>query len=213
MTCRDIPHVLAGAIFSARWWSSHHHRRRRGGIPVQGGGPGQQFRTGVAAHHGVDDAGLHSAIPAPAGLGRVGVGRGGAEGQVTAVFENPDRQGGQLFVRAGQQRCNLFEELHGDPQHVDRVAQGDPPGQILWHQFERAGGVVDVAVRVVHPLHEARDGGLHHQRQAGPLGGFQLGEERQPLLHGRHRLGGKPTGVLLQPPQQRLRNVVQQLQR
>ena len=210
---RDVPHVLAGVVFPARRRRADHDRRRRGGVPVQRGRAGQQFRTGVAAHHGVDDAGLHPAVPAAAGLGSVGVGRGRAEGQVAAVLENSHRQRRQLIVIAGHERRNFFEELHGDPQHVDRVPQRDPPGQILRHEFEGPGGVVDVAARVGHPLHEVHDGGLHDQRQAGPLRGLQLGEERQTVLHGRHRLGGEPTGILLQPPQQRLRNAVQQFQR
>ena len=57
------------------------------------------------------------------------------------------------------------------------------------------------------------DRGLHDQRHAGSLGGLQVGEERQSVLHGRHRLGGQAPGVLLEPAQQRLGHRVQQDQR
>ena len=213
MTGRDVPNILTGMAFPARRRKSHHDRRRCGGVPVQCRGPGQQLRAGVAAYHGVDDAGLHPAVPVPARLGGIGVGSGGAEGEVSAVLEDPDRQRGQLLVGAGEHRGDFFEELQRDPDHVHRVAQRHPSGQILRQQFEGPRGVVDVAVGVGHPLHEVRDGGLHDQRQAGSLGGFQLGEERQPFLHHPHGLGGKPAGILLQPPQQRFRDAVQQLQR
>ncbi len=187
------------------------HGGRRGGVPVERRGLRLQFGSGVPAHDGVDDVGLHPGVPGAARFGLVGVGGGRGEREIAAVAQDSGGQRGQLLVGAGQQRYHLFEELHGDADHLDGLPQRDPPPQILRDDLERLRRVADVALRVAHPLDEVDDRGLHHQLHAGPLRRLEVGEERQTLLQGAHRFGGQPAGVLPQSPQHRVGHGLQHL--
>ncbi|SLD53915.1 Uncharacterised protein [Mycobacteroides abscessus subsp. massiliense] len=79
------------------------------------------------------------------------------------------------------------------------MPQCDAFGQILRHHLEGLHGEADGALGVADPLDEVVDRRLDHQCHAGALRGLQVGEERQPVFHDVHGLGGQASGVLLDP--------------
>ena len=87
--------------------------------------------VGLAADDGVDDQRLLPRVPGAAGLGGARVDGGGREGDLPAEPQDAFDERVPLGLVGGQRRQVVLEDVGGDADEVDGLAQRQPLGQVV----------------------------------------------------------------------------------
>jgi hypothetical protein len=77
----------------------------------------------------------------------------------------------------------VFEDVGGDADEVDGLAQGQPLGQVVGGDAEGLGGEADRLTALAEPGDEVRHPGLRHEQHARPLISGQPSEPGLVAVH------------------------------
>src|SRR5699024_7542733 len=180
---------------------AHQHGRLRCRVPPQCGGTGKYRLFRFTTHNAVDDESFQPRIPGTTSLGRGRVRVRGRESDLSAVTENPFDQGCAFRIVGGELRKLLFEYLDRQTYQPDRLAQADPPGELLRSRTKCLCGELQSLTGVLEPVHEPGGPVLSYQQYAGALFRGKALEPVQSFFHRRDAGGCHTSRSAFQFPQ------------
>ena len=177
------------------------HARRRANkhthlavaVPAEGGNARGQLGVVFAAEDAVNDERLQPGIPQASGLGRAGIDVCGGKGDLTGVQQN---RLAQHVIPGANAR---FDDLHGEPDQLQRLGERDRAQQLAGGSAEDVSGNPRCGFGVLEPADKRADARLRDHADRRASAGRHLSVPRQRVVQPFQRRRGQLTRNGAQP--------------